>query len=408
MARWRVYLKVFDDDGVYQDDYQEVTSDVVAIGNPSQAIDNNDFNVGIIRNNGFQLTLRNDHGHYSDVDSLQSIFRFSRKNVLVKITWDFRNYDLICGFFTCGTEPLGGEYTVFEGLINEVTTTANIITQQAIFSVLGYDSLIDSIEVPYSSISNGDLFSSLIKDCIDQSPFNALISVDASNITPGTDLAADDVTSYENAVVGDVLPDLLLAANSVLYVKDNTAYVTDRTASATSQFTFYGQGTNSGIENIINIPKFRDGMNRVFNYWTWADTTTRSRDTTSIDKYGIRKKEMKLAIINDGSTSKIQSILDANKTEFAFPKIELELETPIWYDVLALNILDKVNIDYPTLYFPYDGGDLPRYGLTIYDGAARYPFEQWALTIDVSTDFKIMSKKIDTKKQTITFGLREA
>lgn len=405
--RWRVYFKPFLDNGTYASAYTEVTTDVVALGNPQQTIDNNDYNVGVIRNSGFQITLRNDHGHYSDVDTLQSIFRYTRRNVKVKITWDVRDYDLICGFFTCDTEPLGGEYVVFEGLINDVTTVSNIVAQQAIFSILGYESLLDSIDMPYASISAGQTFSQLIQAGIDQTPFNTFVTVAGSNITPGTDLASDNVSAYENKTVGSILKNLLLAANSVLFIKNNTVYVTDRTASATSDFTFHGQATNSGNENIINIPKYRDGMARVFNWWTWTDNTYRSRDTTSVDKYGIRAKEIHLEIINDASTSKIQTILDANKTEFAFPKIELDLETPIWYDVLALNILDRVNIDYPTIYIPYDAGDLPRYGFVTYDGTARYPYEQWALTIDVSTSFKIMSKKIDTKKQTITFGLRE-
>lgn len=406
MARWRVYVKPFGEDGEYLSDYIEVTKDVASLGSPKQGIDNTEFDIGVVKNSGFNITLRNDHGKYSDVTELRSIFRTTRKNSLIKITWDIRSYDLIAGFFSVGEEVLGGEYVVFEGLINEVTSVSNISAQQATFSVLGFESLLNEIEVPYSSISNGQNLSAVIYALLNQAPFNERVTVSLSNITPGTDLAIDDKTSLENKSVGQVLKDLLLIANSVLYIKSGTVYVTSRDASSTLMFTFYGQASRS-IENVINIPKYRDGMNRVFNLWQWEETSSVARDTTSITRYGVKPKAMRNELIADASTSKIATILEANRDEFSFPKVELELETPIWYDTLALNILDKVNIDYPTIYIPFDGGDLPRYGLDYYDGTARYPYEQWSLTLNTDTYFKIMSRKLDVTKQTITFGLRE-
>jgi hypothetical protein len=407
VARWRVYVNPFDDDGAYTE-YVEVTSDVAALGSPKQGIDNTEFDVGVVKNSGFNITLRNDHGYYSDVTELQSIFRYTRKNAKIKITWDIRDYDLIAGFFSAGQEPLGGEYLVFEGLINEVTSTSDIAAQQATFSILGFDSLLNEIQVPYSSISNGQDFSTILYAMLNQAPFTSHITVSLANINPSTELAIDDKTSLENKTVGGVLKNILLAANSVLYIKSNTVYVVSRTPDGTVEKTFYGQASRS-IENIINIPKFRDGLNRVFNLWTWDEVeSVYSRDTSSITKYGVLAKSIRLDIIADASTSKIQTILDANKTEFAFPKVELELETPIWYDTLALDILDTVNIDYPTIYHGYEGAELARYDLgAVYDGTARYPHQQWSLTLSTETDFKITSKKIDPKKQTILFGLRE-
>lgn len=407
MARFRVYVKPFLESGEYATDFTEVTSDVIALGNPKQGIDNTDFDVGVVKNSGFTVTLRNDHGYYSDVTELRTIFRYSRKNSLVRITWDFRDYDLVCGFFLCGDEPLGGEYTIFDGVINEVTSISNIAQQQATFAILGFDSLLDQMEVPYSSISVGNTLQTVIYTLINQAPFNERVSVLLANINPVIDVAIDSKAEYENKTVGAMLKDLLLGACSVLYIKSGVVYVKSRAESATNLFTFYGQATEA-VENIINIPKYRDGMNRVFNLWTWEETAFDARDTTSIDRNGVKSKTMSLPLIADASESKIQSILDANRDEFAYPKIELELETPIWYDTLALEILDQVAIDYPTVFIPFDGGVLPRYGLDYYDGTAVYPYEQWALTIDSATPFKIMGKRIEVRKQTIVFTLREA
>lgn len=406
MARFRVYIKPFDTDGNYLSDYVEITSDVAALGNPKRGIDNTEFDVGVFKSSGFNLTLRNDHGRYSEVTELKSIFRYTRKNSLIKITWDIRNYDLICGFFAAGGEPIGYESTVFEGLISEVTSTSDIGAQQATFAVLGFESLLNEMEVPFSSIANGDLLSEILLALLDQAPFNALVTVSSTNINPGYDCVANDVSGFENKTVGAVLKDTLLAANSVLYIKSGTVYVTARDATPTVQKHFYGQASRN-VENIINIPKFRDGLNRVFNYWTWKDTTLRSRDTSSIERYDVQAKELELSLIDATATAVIQDILDTNKTEFSGPKIELELETPIAYDVLDLNILDRVDIDYPTIYLSFDGNPLPRYGMETYDGTARYPYEQWSLTLDTSTNFKIMSRVVNISKQTVTFGLRE-
>ena len=208
MARWRVYVKPFGEDGEYLSEYIEVTKDVASLGSPRQGIDNTEFDIGVVKNSGFNITLRNDHGKYSDVTELRSIFRTTRKNSLIKITWDIRNYDLIAGFFSVGEEVLGGEYVVFEGLINEVTSVSNISAQQATFAVLGFESLLNEIEVPYSSISNGQNLSAVIYALLNQAPFNERVTVSLSNITPGTDLAIDDKTSLENKSVGQVLKDL--------------------------------------------------------------------------------------------------------------------------------------------------------------------------------------------------------
>ncbi len=415
MSRWRVYIQPFDTTGAYTGVYTEVTKDVLAVDSPKQAIDNTDFDVGVIKNSGFSVTLRNDQGIYSDVAEPHSMFNFTRKNSRIKITWDTRNYDLVCYFFNVGQEPLGGEYLVFEGLLNEVASISDIDKQQATFQVFGFDSVLDETNVPYSSINNGDLFSVVLYTMLNQAPFNTLVTVSQANIVPSLDLPIDDKTPLQDTTgtpfspgttVGSSISDILLAANSVLFIKNGIVYVTGRVATAAIQKTFYGQASDLGIEGILTIDNFRDGMNRVFNYWTWTGTALVSYDNTSLVHYGILAKDMSLDLITNPTNE--QTILDTNKTEFAFPKIEFELTVPIWYDNLALNILDRIAVDYPTVHIPFNGGDLPRYGLgVLYDGTARYPYDQWALTLDTSTNFKIMSKKIDTKKDTITFGVRE-
>lgn len=404
--RYRVYIKPFDDDGNYQPDFIEVTDHVTGIGAISQTIDASEYNVGLFKNSGFQIKLRNDNGYFSEVGQVRSIFRFKRKDSQVKVTWDVADHDLICGFFECGQEVLGQETEIFRGVINDISSFSSILDQQAVFSILGFDSMLSGVLVPFASISNGELLSSIIYKCLNQAPFNELVTVDALNIDLGNDIAIDSKDDFENRPVSDVLPDLSLAANSVVYLKNNVVYVTPRDESDDLKYTFYGQASNNGIENVLNIPKLRDGINRVFNNWFWTETSVFSRAVDSIDTYGIRKKEVSLAFIDASSTAKIQSILDANMAEFSFPKTELELETPLNYDRLDLEILDKIQIDYPTVYTSFDGNPLPRYGAARY-GQVRYPYGLWALTIDRDRRFKILGRKIDPTKNTLMLTLRE-
>jgi hypothetical protein len=403
MARWRVYIKPFLDSGEYAPDFIEVTNDVISLSDISLAIDNTEFDVGVVKNNGVTLKLRNDQARYSDADNIKSIFRSRRKDSIVKITWDIRNYDLICGFFSPGNEPLGGEEEVFQGLLFDVTSISDIRQQNASFKILAFESVLDAIEVPFSSISNGDLFSDIFLTLLDQAPFNTYVTVDAANINPGIDVAIDDKASLEAQTVGEVLSDLLLASNSVLYLKNNTVYVTAREETPDVKKIFYGQASNLGIENLIDIPKIRDGVNRIFNFWNWEETTLVVRDTSSIDLYGVRKKVLSTEIITNNT--KRSNILTANRDEFAFPKLEIELVAPFEYSTLALQILDKVQIDHPTIYTA-NGEVLARYNMSNY-GAARYAFNLLAFTLNTNQSFKVLSKKIKTQNNTVSFLLRE-
>lgn len=402
--RYRVYIKPFDDQGIYLSDFIEVTKDVLSISDITQKIDSSEYDVGIIRNSGVNVILRNEQGLYSDINTLTSIFRYKRKSSIVRVTWSIQDSPNYCGFTTCGEALLGDEITLFEGVLNEISSSIDISKQQITFQVLGYESILDEMETPYADITNGDTLSDTIIALINQAPFNDLVEVHAMNIGVGFDTTIDDKESLEGKTVGENLDSLLLATNAVLYIINNTVYVSPRTPTPEVKYAFYGQGSITGIENIINIPKYRDGLNRTFNYWVWPDTGVISRDVSSIDLYGALKKSFEIAIIT--IDTKRADILETNRVEFAFPKAELDLETPMLYETWALNILDRVQIDYPTVYTPADNNPLPRYGAVVY-GTSRYPFGQFTLTIDNSRRFKILSKKLNKKKNTILFTLRE-
>jgi hypothetical protein len=405
VSKFKVYIKTFNNFGVYKPDFEEITKDVISLGTISQQLDATEYDLGVFRNSGFSIKLRNTDSRYSNVGDLKSIFRTMRADAQVKVTWDIRDNDLICGFFICGEEQVGEEFTIFEGLLSDVASQGTVDDQTIDFKIQGFESLFDKTTVPFEDINDGDLASDIIYACLNQTKITDLITVDALNILPNLDLVIDSVEELESNTLKEMLDKILLITNSVLYIKDRVVYVASRSATADLKYSFYGQASILGTENILDIKKYREGLNRTFNYVTWRDTAAFSRDLTSIQRYGVLKKELESPLIDNAQTAKISSIISSLQTEFAFPKIEMDLETPINYETLALFLLDRVKIDYPSVYESANNDPIPRYGQAIY-GEAVYPYGQFTLTISDSFRFKILNKKIDTSKQIISFGLR--
>ena len=408
MSCFRVYINPKDDQGNFTG-YQEVTEDVVmsSLSTITEKLDNDAFDVGNFKFNSLNIKLRNEHGKYSDVETVQSIFRDRRGGSKVRFNWQIQGHQTICGVAPCGIGQalITPQITLYDGILNDDASRLDIDDQQISFKVLSSNSIIDEVETPFSSLSNGDLFSAAILTVLDQAEITKILTVDVANINVGLDIAIDDISGLENTTVKESLDELLFGSNSVMHVRDNIIFIENRDGGAITEFTFTGQASNTGIEDIIKLSNISTGRNRVFNYWTWKDTTLLANDAISISANGIRKKELNFDMITN--SSKRQSILEAQRDEFKDLKQEFDLTTFLNYDTLALNILDRVAVDYPTVLTEgQPGAGVPLYGIAIY-GEAIYPIGDFGITIDVATPFKIMGRKINAKNKTVTFSLKE-
>lgn len=409
MSRFRAYINPRDDNGNFRG-FEEVTEDVDfnATGTIKQQIDNDEYNVGQFKFSDFSLKLRNEHGRYSDVDVLQSMFRTRRAGSQFKLTWDNREENPVCGLAVAGAPvgaTLGVEKDVFIGVLNDEATKLDIDDQRISFKVLSTDSIFPSIEAPFASLNPGDLYSDALFTVLNLTGITEYLTVDAGNFTVGLDQTLDVVSQYENQTVKEVLDDLLFQSNSVLYVSQETIFIKPRDGGVSSVFTFIGQASNDGIENIQKLSDVATGLNRVFNYWTWKDTTLIAQDTDSIEDNGVRKKEIEFDAIT--TTSKRNAILTSQRDEFRNKKQRFKLTAHIDLDMLDIVFLDQVRVDYPTTYTPAEfDGELPLYGVAIY-GEARYPYGQFSITIDKETPFKIMGIDIHVKNQQLIFQIEE-
>lgn len=411
MGRTRVYIKPFVDDAGtgYVDSWVEVSQDIVSIGVLSHSLDLTEYDLGIFRAANLKLSLRNDRGLYSDVGAFESIFKYKRGESLVRVTWEPGDHDVVCGFFDAGqpnailTDPL----EVFEGLLNDDASKSDIDDIKVDFQIMGYESLLQKLVVPFADIANGELLSSIIYKFLNQAPFNQRVNVSALNISCATDVVIDDKTKLENKLVLDALKNsdgILALANSVLFIRNGSVYVKGRTATADLIYEFYGPGSQRGIENIVDIAGYRPGVNRLFNYVTWKDTTLLSQDLSSKEKYGAFKKEMSSDLITNNTRR--TTIITAIKDEFGTAKREMELETWVDTERYALFLLDKVAIDYPAPIVPREQSNYAVFERDKYD-ERKYADELTTLTIESTARFKIISRRFDFIAEKITYGLRE-
>ena len=405
MGRFKVYIKPFTTEGIYEDEWRDVTddADLAGISTIKQSLDNNEYDVGIFKTSGLGLSLVNIDGRYSDVGVPGSIFNFRRSNSLVRITWEIMDHDVICGFFICGNVALSDEVVAFEGFLDDTALKQDADAQDLKFKVLGKESIFTQVAVPYDDIADGDSIEELIFICLSQQVITDQLTVDLANIDCSANPFSNSVVDLENKTVMEALQELLRISNSVLYLINNVVYVSPRNASPTDKFTFFGQGSSVGNENIIDLTDYRTGLNRVYNFITWADSPLVKSDLTSIERNGLQKKQVGSKVITYEPSQEL--ILENILLEFRNAKREMTIRAPIDYDTIALNVLDKVAVDYPNISIS-DTGSIPLWDLATWD-VAKFPYEVLPITIESGARFKILSKDIDTQNHEMVFLLRE-
>lgn len=403
----KVYLTPFDGTGGFADEL-DVTPDVdlSSIGKIRLRLDSTEYDVGILRFSNLKLKMRNTRGKYSVPDGLISIFNERRSGSKVRVTWNIDEENPQCGNAICGSIRLGEEVDLFNGVLDDSNSKMNAGDQIVNFDVLSLDSLITKVTTPTILVS--EYFTDAIYNILNQSEITKYLTVDASNISVSIDRQFDSVTWFSERSGKESLQKLLLASNSVLYVQGTTVYVSPRTHGASVVKTFYGQASEEGNEDILNLMKIRNGQNRIFNFVRFKDTTDVAKDTPSIEEWGIKPdppKNLEIDFITNSTKREeiCQNIVD----EFKDPKQELDIEVELNYENYNLNLLDQIAIDYPLAFYS-QGDALPIVEVAkTEDVTTPLPYEVWQFELDPDEiTFKIMGFEIDAKRETISMNLR--
>ena len=406
MANFRVYLKTYDSAGNYDADFTDITKYVQKIGKISIDTDSADYQIGVFRTSNVQITLNNRDGLFSDTGALETLFIYRRADSIIKITYQIQNDGPWCGAAEVDEDYLCEEVEVYRGLLDDQSLLENAKDEVVSLNCLGFESKFENVETNYASLSNGMLMSVAMYTILNQTDITQHLTISQANIVADLDQTIDDVSSFENTTVKEALDLLLNASNSIPKIIDQVFYVSSRDPGASVAYTFYGQSSQNGVENVMDISKISNGMNRTFNFATWKDTILAEADATSVSTHGTKKIEVDFEFVTN--TTRRTNILDAIVADFGTPKQELELTTPLNYASLEIDILDRTSIDYPTVLIPWENFPFPVCGTAVCGSATTVlPRGLWALTIDPDTNYKVIKKELEPSKHTIKFKMRE-
>lgn len=407
----KCYLQTFNSTGQYTGVWRDITLYLSQLGSFSVDVDSTDFQIGVYRNANVSMSLSNRDGLFSDVGQPTSIFNYTRSNSLVKFTYAIQDEGPYAGMMVAGTDYLSDEVEFFRGLLSDSATSMTLKTEQITFTVLGRESVLDSVLVPSVGLTNGQTVSSILYTLLNQSLVTNILTVSSSNFAPTLNAQVDVVTNFQSASVKTVLDELLLISNSVLTIVNDAVAIGSRQPTSDVKKIFYGQASKLGPENIIDIQNIVNGYAKLFNQVTWNAGSSTSPTTptavyqnnASIAKYGLFTYDLSPSSITTTSTQ--LSIAQAAVTEFGLPKRQMDLTTPLTYDTLSLNLLDRVAVDYPTVYVS-EGFSFPICGVAVC-GAAVLPRGIWSFQIDTTTNWKIIKKTVNASKFEVTLTLRE-
>lgn len=407
MGFFRVFIMPFDENGVYTE-FQEVTKYIEknGVGNLETSIDSSDYLIGVFRVSRLSLKLNNRSGIFSDVGSPESMFQYTRADSRIKITYQPWETKPIAGFAKCGvvgSATFWEESVVFEGLLSDDDLKAQLKGDTIEFSVFGKESVFSRAIVPFGTIHNGQALSTIIYSCLNQPDITALLEIDPANITVGLDQNIDSIASLQHKTVKEGMDKMLLATNSVLYVLNDKVYITPRTPTPDVRRVFYGQASSLGPENIQDLKDIKTGLSRTFNFFAWKSGPAVTQSDSAVKHRARKAGEIDLEFILDNT--KRTNILNNLLSEFAWPKRELSIVSPLTQEHLGINLLDRVTIDYPTVYIEADN-PLPISGTVAWDEAVL-PDAQWSFSFDEGTPFKVISKRVNVNDLTVEFRLRE-
>ncbi len=405
MSRIRAYIKPFNSMGQYQADFIEVTDDLEKISDITFDTDSGGYDIGVYRNSGLSISLNNSEGKYANVGTHNTIFGYTRNNSLVKITYD-RSNELLTPVIADSmfNQFISDEVVLFEGLLNDDSLVEDARQASATFKVIGFEILFSQEKTNYSELVLGDNIEEVLYKLLNVAKITNLLTVSASNISVGLNQVLDSIESIFDKNIKPVLDDLLLLSNSILYIENRTVYIVPRTAGVAIQKTFYGPQSANGVENIKDIKNVTSGNNKIFNFFSWSDSTQTAARNQSIRKYGRKTKNLSSDLFTN--TNKQFNVMESLLDEFGFPKQELDLVTHLDYDTYSIQILDRVNIDYPLQVVEAEGFELPICGIAIC-GEAVLPKMIFAFSMNTSKNFKVIRRTFHPEKREMTFRLRE-
>ena len=376
---YRIYFQPLITPGIYGDEV-EITKNVYKMLDITKSLEGDNTDFGQFKFSNVKISVDNS------VSQFANFFNVTEDRCKVKITFD-----------TPTTNPA----VIFNGLIDALGTTK---TEDSItFTVTGLESALKLFVLPTGTIANGDTTQEAITKVLQLPEFFDYFVALPSNINVGFNPIIDNAAYYDNLPIYDVLRELLLISDSLIYnvglnIKVNSRDNLNNTPAEYKYASLYGDN------NILEVYNYSTGLNRLFNTFIINDTI-KSIDANSINSHGARKKEIDIKGITNTTT--LQSIADALRDRFSTIKQEIDLVIAAENELSRIEFLSNnlINIQRKAIPASIDSL-LPVYNSSSrYDSDVRYPIIRG--NIQINTNFKLIGSVENNENKTVRLKFRE-
>lgn len=377
-----VYLKRRFPDGTYESSWFDISRYVLSTGldSISYALDSGDFDVGVFSVSNVKLIFDNRNGRFNDYEDSRSLWGALNTRHLSKIK-------IVAGYLDTDRQTKIDEMC-FEGLIDERSFSVDVKNDTVSCTVLSREYAFQTVNFTGGTVGTGSLASEVLYIILNRPEITSHMTLLETNINPSLDVVIDNPNVWAGSKLNDVLNEIMLITNSILYIdKDGYLIVRDRAHSRRVAFEFFNNSETGNPDNIYSISSFNSGRQRVKNYISWGsgtDAIVSQSEDEHLERYGISKKSVSSDAITNTNT--IQTIVNGFLDEWQFPKQELEIET----DYLAneIGFFDLVTIDYKPQFTRKT--DMPICGIAVC-GLDKVTDYSSGFKIDSTKGFKVLS-----------------
>jgi hypothetical protein len=388
-----VYLKRRFADGTYETDWLDISRLVAGSGidRVSYRLDSDDYDVGIFSASNLRMSFNNRTGAFNlpyDSRSLWSAFE-SRHLSKIKVE---------CGYIDSSDDKI--TEIAFNGTLDDRTIRIGD-DDIATATVLSLDSIFSSIVVTAGAITSSISASSALYILCYRGEVLEHITVDPGNINPGINVTIDSPTEFAGKKLDQVLNEIMLLTNSVMYV-DSSAnlIIKSRAHASTVSSVLYRNPESGDSTNVYSISDFNSGRHRVKNAWYWGSSALyATSEEHHLKRYGVTRKSISSDSITNNTVK--QQILDGMLEEWQFPKMELSLETD--YLGSTIGILDTVRLDVRPRV---SGSAYPLADYAVADSDAAVDYASGLLIPD-NLGFKVLGIEHDMRNLKTELKLRE-
>jgi hypothetical protein len=352
-----------------------------------QEIDQGNYEIGVFNYGSVNITLNNFDGKFNERSmDARSIFPWYRDRAKVDIYF---------------IDSESSETISFRGLIADKATRQNLNNQTVTFTLLSLDSIFQQVDIIPGTIVNGTTFSEAFGILLNIPFITTILNYSSSNINPTLDLTIDDGSYFDRSILKPTLNDLLLAANSVLYIDDDKNIIVDsRDENSNTPHEFF-HNDQFKRDNIDSINLFNNGLHRMFNSVVINDVEAKNNE--SINEFAVRQKTSSLSFIT--SETKSEQIAQSLLSKFGLPQTEFELttSTEIAKDIV---MLDRVVVDYRPIIKQFGSEYVALYETDEYE-KVHYPYELGDITLNPNVLYKTIGIFKDVSKFRTTIKLRD-